>query len=195
MGGSSGARRINQVVWQTLARLRERFEEVVHLTGPQGRQEAALLAQPGYRPISSTTDLPSLMNEADLVLCRSGVGTCAEATAVGLPMILVPGTFGGGHQEQNASKLVLAGAALRIGDAELTSARLLSQLDQLDGGTLRSMAAASAAIGRSDAAQHIVRVLEKVAVRRHSTFHDQDKADSSPPLAFASTDMGESSGS
>ena len=58
-------------------------------------------------------DMPALMARADLVVSRAGVGTIAEATAVGLPMILVPGTFGGGHQEENAAAMVAAGAAVR----------------------------------------------------------------------------------
>ena len=61
-----------------------------------------------------TTGVSELMRASDLVLCRCGVGTLAEVTAVGLPGILVPGRFGGGHQEHNAAHLVAAGAAVRI---------------------------------------------------------------------------------
>jgi UDP-N-acetylglucosamine--N-acetylmuramyl-(pentapeptide) pyrophosphoryl-undecaprenol N-acetylglucosamine transferase len=107
--------------------------------------------------------MSDLMAEADLVVSRAGVGTIAEATAVGLPMILVPGTFGGGHQEENASAMVDAGAAVRIGDAELTGKSLVSAIDSLDQERLRSMAKASAAAGRRDAAQRVLAVLHEVA--------------------------------
>src|SRR2546422_90652 len=40
MGGSQGARRLNQAVWGALDRLLARFEEVVHLTGRQGEAQA-----------------------------------------------------------------------------------------------------------------------------------------------------------
>jgi UDP-N-acetylglucosamine--N-acetylmuramyl-(pentapeptide) pyrophosphoryl-undecaprenol N-acetylglucosamine transferase len=162
MGGSQGARRLNQAVWGALDELAEGFEEVVHLTGAQGQEEAASLARPGYRPIAFSDEMPRLLGEADLVLCRAGVGTCAELTAVGLPMIVVPGTFGGGHQERNATELVAAGAAVRIGDAELTPRTLLACLRELTGDRLRAMAEASAALGRPDAARAIVGVLEEV---------------------------------
>jgi UDP-N-acetylglucosamine--N-acetylmuramyl-(pentapeptide) pyrophosphoryl-undecaprenol N-acetylglucosamine transferase len=84
-------------------------------------------------------------------------------TAVGLPAILVPGTFGGGHQERNARDLEAAGAAVRIADGELSSESLLRTIEGLDDGRLRAMAQASAALGRPDAARAIVRVLEEVA--------------------------------
>jgi UDP-N-acetylglucosamine--N-acetylmuramyl-(pentapeptide) pyrophosphoryl-undecaprenol N-acetylglucosamine transferase len=163
VGGSQGARRLNQTVWAALDSLVERFEEVTHLTGRQGEAEAAGQARPGYRPIAFSDEMPRLLAEADLVLCRAGVGTCAELTAVGLPAIMVPGTFGGGHQEHNAAELERAGAAVRIADADLTPDTLAATLDDLTGERLRSMAAASAALGRLDAAGAIVRVLEEVA--------------------------------
>lgn len=163
MGGSQGARQINETVWSCLGELTARFEEMVHLTGAQGEQQAAGLARHGYRPIAFSGKMPSLLAQADLVVCRAGVGTCAELTAVGLPAVLIPGTFGGGHQERNAAELMRAGAAVRISDAELTPRVLLDTLDALDGARLRAMAEASAALGRPDAARAIVRVLEEVA--------------------------------
>jgi UDP-N-acetylglucosamine--N-acetylmuramyl-(pentapeptide) pyrophosphoryl-undecaprenol N-acetylglucosamine transferase len=166
MGGSTGARRLNRAVWGALDGLLARFDEVVHLTGRHGEEESASYVRPGYRPIAFSDDMPSLLAGADLVLCRSGVGTCAELTAVGLPMITVPGTFGGGHQEHNAAELVRAGAAVRVADADLTPETLLATVDGLDGERLRAMAEASAALGRPDAAAAIVRVLEEVALAR-----------------------------
>lgn len=166
MGGSQGARRLNQAVWGSLGALLDAFEEVVHLTGRQGEAEAAGLARSGYRPIAFSDDVPGLLAAADLVVSRAGVGTCAELTAVGLPAVVVPGTFGGGHQEHNAAELVRAGAAVRIGDAELTPDTLVDTLRSLTEERLRGMAAASAALGRLDAADAIVGVLEEVAGRR-----------------------------
>ena len=168
MGGSLGARRLNHAVWGSLDQLLGRFREVVHLTGRQGEEEAARLARPGYRPLGFSTEVARLMAEADLVVCRAGVGACAEVTAVGLPAVLVPGSFGGGHQERNARQLVEAGAAVRLGDDELSPEALLRVLSGLDDGRLRSMAEASRALGRPDAARSVVHLLEEVAgeVRR-----------------------------
>jgi len=82
-------------------------------------------------------------------------------TAVGLPMVLVPGTFGGGHQEENATAMVEAGAAVSIPDAKLTPDSLIAAVDGLTPDRLRAMAKASAGAGRRDAAQRVLGVLRE----------------------------------
>ncbi len=163
MGGSQGAHRINETIWSALDALLERFEVVTHLTGEQGRVRSAEFARSGYRPLAFTPDVAPLMAEADLVICRAGVGTLAEVTAVGLPAIVVPGSFGGGHQVRNADRLARAGAVIKLGDDELASDSLLAAIDGLDGEELRAMAAASRALGRPEAARDILVVLREVA--------------------------------
>lgn len=162
-GGSQGARKLNQAVWSALEDLCTRFEEVVHIAGRQGAEGAAQHARTRYRGMAFTDDMADLMSRADLIVSRAGVGTIAEASAVGLPMILVPGTFGGGHQEENATAMVEAGAAVRLGDAELSGASLVATIDTLDDERLRSMARASAAAGRRDAAKRVLAILHEVA--------------------------------
>ncbi len=162
-GGSQGARHLNQAVWSALDALCERFEEVIHVAGQQGAEGVVQHAHDRYRGFAFTDAMPALMSRADLVVSRAGVGTIAEATAVGLPMVLVPGTFGGGHQEENAAAMVEAGAAIRIADDELTGESLVRSIDSLNPDQLGSMARASAGAGRRDAAQRVLRVLHEVA--------------------------------
>jgi UDP-N-acetylglucosamine--N-acetylmuramyl-(pentapeptide) pyrophosphoryl-undecaprenol N-acetylglucosamine transferase len=162
-GGSQGARNLNHVVWSALDDLRKRFIEVIHVAGRQGSDGVAQHARAGYAGMTFTDDMSSLMARADLVVSRAGVGTIAEATAVGLPMILVPGTFGGGHQEENAVAMVDAGAAVRVGDAELSGPSLVAAIASLDDDRLRAMAKASAATGQRDAAKRVLAVLHEVA--------------------------------
>ena len=166
-GGSQGARHINQAVWSVLDGLCARFEEVIHVAGAQGVEGIAEVrdSHDRYSGLTFSDDMPALMGRADLVVSRAGVGTIAEATAVGLPMILVPGTFGGGHQEENAKAMVEAGAAIRISDSELSGEALMRAIESLDGDRLRAMAKASAAAGRRDAAQRVLAVLHEVANR------------------------------
>src|SRR2546430_1104155 len=162
-GGSQGARRLNEAVWSTIDALCAGFEEVVHVAGAQGAEGIARHAHERYRGLAFADDMPALMSRADLIVSRAGVGTIAEATAVGLPMILVPGTFGGGHQEENAVAMVEAGAAIRIADADLTGETLVSAIAGLDDARLAAMAAASARSGRRDAARQVLAVLHEVA--------------------------------
>src|SRR5438445_1616609 len=164
-GGSQGARHINEAVWGAIDELRKRFAEVVHVAGRQGAEGVESHAAPGYRGLTFTDEMPALVSQADLVVGRAGVGTIAEATAVGLPMVLVPGTFGGGHQEENAAAMVSAGAAVRIADHELDGDSLLRTIDGLEADRIRAMAKASAAAGRHDAAQRVLAVLHEVVSR------------------------------
>ncbi|HEY0831279.1 MAG TPA: UDP-N-acetylglucosamine--N-acetylmuramyl-(pentapeptide) pyrophosphoryl-undecaprenol N-acetylglucosamine transferase [Candidatus Dormibacteraeota bacterium] len=162
-GGSQGARHLNEAVWSALDELSRLFEEVVHVAGRQGAAGVTEHAHVRYTGMAFTDDMAGLMSRADLIVGRAGIGTIAEATAVGLPMVLVPGTFGGGHQEENARAMVDAGAAVRLGDAELNGASLVATIKGLDGDHLREMAEASASTGRRDAAQRVLRVLREVA--------------------------------
>ena len=164
-GGSQGARHINEAVWGALDELLKRFEEVAHVAGAQGAEGVARHARPGYRGLTFTDDMPALMGEADLVVSRAGVSTIAEISAVGLPMVLVPGTFGGGHQEENAKAMVDAGAAVRIADGDLKPETLVATLDALTPERLRAMAKASSASGRRDAAKRVLAVLREVVHR------------------------------
>ena len=164
-GGSQGARRLNEAVWSALGELCAKFEEVIHVAGPQGIHGIQRHARPRYTGLPFVEDMPALMARADLVVSRAGVGTIAEAAVVGLPMILIPGTFGGGHQEENAAAMVAAQAAVRVADAELTGDSLLRAIESLDADRLRAMAKASAATGRRDAAQRVLDVLHGVAGR------------------------------
>jgi UDP-N-acetylglucosamine--N-acetylmuramyl-(pentapeptide) pyrophosphoryl-undecaprenol N-acetylglucosamine transferase len=162
-GGSQGARNLNQAVWSALDELCSRFDEVVHVAGSQGADGVLKHARPRYRGMAFTDEMAELMSRADLIVSRAGVGTIAEATAVGLPMVLVPGTFGGGHQEENAAAMVEAGAAVRLGDGELTGPSLVATINALDEQRLRTMARASTAAGRRDAAKRVLAILHEVA--------------------------------
>ncbi len=162
-GGSQGARNLNQALWSALDTLAGRFEEVIHVAGQQGALGVKQHERAGYTGMAFTDAMPALMARADLVVSRAGVGTIAEATAVGLPMVLVPGTFGGGHQEENAAAMVDAGAAVRVADTGLTGERLVEAIQHLDDDRLRAMATASASAGRRDAAQRVLAVLREVA--------------------------------
>ncbi len=165
-GGSQGARNLNLAVWGALEELTARFDEVVHVAGRQGATGIAEHQRDRYRGLTFTGDMALLMSSADLIVSRAGVGTIAEATAVGLPMVLVPGTFGGGHQEENAAAMADTGAASVIKDADLNPRTLVATIAGLDGARLDSMAKGSAAAGRRDAAQRVLNVLREVASQR-----------------------------
>ena len=69
---------------------------------------------------------------ADLVVCRSGMGTLSELAAAGKPSILVPlPTASDHHQLRNAEAFEKAGAAQLVLDREMTGARLVEEVMRL----------------------------------------------------------------
>jgi 1,2-diacylglycerol 3-beta-galactosyltransferase len=86
----------------------------------------------------------------DLVVTKAGPGTIAEATCCGTPLLLT--THIPGQEKGNAEIVTGAGAGLRVADVR----QLVSEIGRLrrDRGTLEAMGAASARLGRPDAAGH-----------------------------------------
>jgi UDP-N-acetylglucosamine--N-acetylmuramyl-(pentapeptide) pyrophosphoryl-undecaprenol N-acetylglucosamine transferase len=169
-GGSQGARRINDVVVDALPQLRELPGGIgiVHATGEADHDRvAAAYRQAGIevRVTPFLRDMAAAYVESDLVVCRAGATTCAELTAVGRPAILIPlARAAGGHQARNAGEIAAAGGAVVLDETELTAARLAAMVRDLRTrpGKLREMAAASASIGKPDAAARVADIAERL---------------------------------
>jgi UDP-N-acetylglucosamine--N-acetylmuramyl-(pentapeptide) pyrophosphoryl-undecaprenol N-acetylglucosamine transferase len=118
MGGSQGARGVNQALIQALPTLSSEAPELqyLHLTGPSDLEtvEAAhrqLRLSSVVRPFLSEMDLA--LGAATLVVSRAGASSLAEFGAMALPAILIPFPFAADdHQTANARAVAAAGAAL-----------------------------------------------------------------------------------
>jgi UDP-N-acetylglucosamine--N-acetylmuramyl-(pentapeptide) pyrophosphoryl-undecaprenol N-acetylglucosamine transferase len=173
LGGSQGAHRINLAVAAALPALLERPElEVAHQTGGVDlpAMEAAREALPPagrarYQPFAFAGDLATRMRTADLVLSRAGASTLSEVSALGIPMILVPGDFARGHQRLNAEPYARAGAAAVIDNAECDGPRLTREILGIvdDPKRYRVMTEATRRLGRPQAAEAVVKLLRQVA--------------------------------
>jgi UDP-N-acetylglucosamine--N-acetylmuramyl-(pentapeptide) pyrophosphoryl-undecaprenol N-acetylglucosamine transferase len=118
LGGSLGARQLNELVRENLGELTGDYT-VVHQFGPNSVPEPA--AAERYRPYPFIReDLPHVIAAAELVVCRSGAGTVWECAALGKPMILVPLSGSGtrGDQVENARYLERIGAAMALREGE-----------------------------------------------------------------------------
>jgi UDP-N-acetylglucosamine--N-acetylmuramyl-(pentapeptide) pyrophosphoryl-undecaprenol N-acetylglucosamine transferase len=167
-GASQGAQRINQAVFGGLRSLVNEIT-VVHVTGSAGYADASgYESQLGelagrYVPAAFRDDLPTVMLAADLAVCRAGASILGELTAAALPAILVPATYAGGHQRDNAEWLASHGAAIILDEANLeqlpgTILNLIN--DEL---RLAQMARAAKSLARPDAAWDIANLLVEVA--------------------------------
>ena len=168
VGGSLGAKILNQTVAQALALMPlERRPEVTHQSGAQ---HIDALAQ-RYRDagVNASTvafidDMASAYADADVVLCRAGALTVSELAAAGVASILVPYPHAvDDHQTRNARRLADAGAAVLMPQPELTPARLAVTLLELSRGQLLDMAEKARAQALPDATHAVARICMEVA--------------------------------
>lgn len=169
-GASSGAHSINQAVASELTGLLQ-LCEVIHLSGRADEQWLLEIRDGLPNDLRSRyhlhaymhEELPLAMAAADLAVTRAGASTLGELPAMGLPAIVVPGTFAGAHQRPNAKYLAKAGAAVVLEDDDLV--RLLPIVGHLlnDDARLRSMREASRRLARPNAAGRIAQILSELA--------------------------------
>lgn len=168
-GATQGARAINEAIWRALPRLCE-AARVAHLTGKAAITDAmaarSALPEPlhgRYRPDAFRADLPAMMAAADLAVMRAGASVLGELPAAGLPALLVPGAFAGGHQRRNARWLEERGAAAVVEEDELDGIeeRILGLLR--DGRARGDMAAAARAAGDREGAARLAAILREAA--------------------------------
>ncbi len=135
MGGSLGAKKLNESVPQALSFLQEPIE-ICHQTGQAHLQSVkALYESQGYKSVrveAFIDDMAQAYHWADLVLCRAGALTISELIHVKKPSILVPYPYAvDDHQTHNAQFLVAQGAAWLLPEAQITSEYLASIIQEL----------------------------------------------------------------
>lgn len=163
LGGSQGARALNETLPRALRRLGGGADlEVWHQTGPdhlvatQRLYEGIQLRSLNLQPFID--DMAAAYAWADLVLCRAGALTVAELCVVGLASILVPYPFAADdHQTANARILSDAGCAILLPEPGLNDATLAGLLADLSGSRPRllEMAEKCRGLGRPDAAREV----------------------------------------
>lgn len=166
LGGSQGAKALNEAVPAALSRASRTFSglSVVHQCG-QAHLEAVRTAYGDLgadfaEVVPFISDMPAALASADLVISRSGASALSEILAVGRPSILVPYPFASGdHQRVNAESAAAGGAAICLSSHEATVERIEREVLGLASSQRRLVAMASSAqrLGRPDAAIEIAR--------------------------------------
>ncbi len=177
VGGSQGARAINEVVLNALPELVSRYN-VVHQAGIANLDEVGKIASvilkdsrfaDRYKIFGLLNALALRMTAgiASLVVSRAGSGTIFEIASWGLPSLLVPIPEDVSHdQTENAFSYARAGACVVIEQHNLTPHVLVAEIDRIMGDeALRAkMTAAARAFSRPRAAQKIAAVLIETVI-------------------------------
>ncbi|CAN5493948.1 undecaprenyldiphospho-muramoylpentapeptide beta-N-acetylglucosaminyltransferase [soil metagenome] len=164
-GGSTGAKRLNDSVSQSVAALLGSGWQVLHITGSRSPVVDPGLA--GYHLLEYCDRMDLALAVTDLAVSRSG-GTLAELAALGIPAVLVPYAAGNGEQAYNARDAVDAGAAIVVTDASFSPEYVETELPALlrDRARIADMAARMSSIGVRDGAD---RMVDLVLAARDST--------------------------
>jgi UDP-N-acetylglucosamine--N-acetylmuramyl-(pentapeptide) pyrophosphoryl-undecaprenol N-acetylglucosamine transferase len=152
-GGSLGARSINNAAIEAFAGAR------FHVLHAAGERDLPDLESPGphYDLRGYISDFGEALLASDLVVARAG-GSVFEIAAHARPSVLIPYPHAAAmHQAENAAYFARSGAAIVIPDAELTGARLATEVGSLlaDPSGLAAMGRAAAALAKPDAAREI----------------------------------------
>lgn len=168
VGGSLGAKALNEVLPHALASLPEDARpNVIHQTGKLHFDAVKQL----YRDAGVQADIRSFLDDmpgcyanADVVVCRAGALTVAELAAAGVASILVPFPFAvDDHQTHNARFLSERGAAVLLPQTELNAEGLAQLLRGLTREKLLAMAQQARSVAKADAAQRVADVCKELA--------------------------------
>lgn len=170
VGGSLGARALNEAVPSALALMAEQQRPIViHQTGAANAESVAR----AYRELGLADDAVTVrpfidnmaeeLTQADVVLCRAGAITVSELCAAGVASILVPLVVSTtAHQRHNAAYMAAQGAALHLEQSALNPRLLADTLMGLNRDRLLEMAQRARACARPDATSRVADELERL---------------------------------
>lgn len=172
VGGSLGARTINNCVLNGLDQIRQSGVQFIWQTGKFYINEAKEKVghAENYPMLHTTdfiTDMAAAYSAADLVISRAGAGSISEFCLLGKPVILVPSpNVAEDHQTKNALALVAKDAALYIKDAEASEKLLKTAIETVQQPeTLKKLSTNIAKLAFKDSANTIAEEVWKLALK------------------------------
>ena len=171
LGGSLGAKALNEVVPQALALMPAQSRPlVIHQSGQKHIAElqanyAAAGVQAELKPFIE--NVAQALADADLVICRAGASTVTEIAAVGVAAVFVPlPSAVDDHQSGNAKFLVDQGGGWIVPQQQLTPDRLARMLQKADRATLSVAAVAARGMAKLGATERIVSAFAELSQAR-----------------------------
>lgn len=166
MGGSQGARILNQVVPAVAENMttKTHFRHQVGKGNLASVQEAYKNCEPNtYEVTEFIQDVAQAYQWADLIICRSGALTVSEVSAAGVAAVFVPFMHKDKQQAKNAKQLVDADAAIIIEQPDFNAESLTQTLVGLDNSRLFNMANRAREIAIVNAAERVADEIKNIA--------------------------------
>lgn len=174
VGGSRGAKPINEAVLRSLSMLGQKPYQVLYITGDvhyeEVKKEVDLIGNPQNVVIKPFVhNMPEILAGTDLTVARAGATTLAELTSLGIPSILIPSPYvTNNHQEKNARALSDHHAAKILLEKDLSGQKLVEEIDRilLDHEQLTEMKKAAKSLGIPDAAKRVYDLMKNLVEKR-----------------------------
>jgi UDP-N-acetylglucosamine--N-acetylmuramyl-(pentapeptide) pyrophosphoryl-undecaprenol N-acetylglucosamine transferase len=169
VGGSLGARTINESVLQHLDLIKGSDIQFVWQTGKY--YSASIKEQlknqtiPNLKVTDFITDMGAAYKAADLVISRAGASSISEFCLIGKPVILVPSpNVAEDHQTKNALALANKDAALYVKDADAPASLMKLAIETVhDDAKLKSLSENVLKLALPDSAEIIAKEVIKLA--------------------------------
>ncbi|MBO6522438.1 MAG: undecaprenyldiphospho-muramoylpentapeptide beta-N-acetylglucosaminyltransferase [Balneolaceae bacterium] len=173
MGGSGGARSINEAVKENLETLHNKAGlQILWQCGSRYYDvlstEIDETQYPNLRLTEFIDNMPEAYAAADLVISRAGASSCSEFMLTGMPSVLIPSpNVAGDHQTENAKSMADAGASELLKDEDAVNAlpELVSSLIT-DQEKLKKMNKAALSLAKPNAAKEIAQEILELAKAR-----------------------------
>jgi UDP-N-acetylglucosamine--N-acetylmuramyl-(pentapeptide) pyrophosphoryl-undecaprenol N-acetylglucosamine transferase len=165
MGGSLGAKSINESVRNNIKKLLQSFN-IIHICG-KGNIEQKYMSKQNYKQFEYVNEeLPHLMAAADLVVSRAGANSIFEFLALKKPNLLIPlsASASRGDQILNAASFEKSGYSLVLREEELSDDTLLQKIDELYKDKEKYVRAMSSSKA-SNGVEEIVKLIEKYSAK------------------------------
>ncbi|MCK0161821.1 undecaprenyldiphospho-muramoylpentapeptide beta-N-acetylglucosaminyltransferase [Allomuricauda sp. F6463D] len=122
LGGSLGARRVNQLIEKELEFFKEQGLQVIWQCGKLYHQEYKKYDSNSVKVLAFVNRMDLAYAAADVIISRAGAGSVSELCLVGKPVIFIPSpNVAEDHQTQNAKALEAKDAAIMLRETELDS--------------------------------------------------------------------------
>ena len=172
VGGSLGARTVNESVLKHLDVIRQSGVQFIWQTGKYYYEQIKeqLAKEEKLENLVVTdfiSDMGAAYKAADLVVSRAGAGSISEFCLLGKPVILVPSpNVAEDHQTKNALALVNKGAALYVKDVEAPALLMPLAIDTVkDDAKLQTLSENILKMALPDSAEIIAKEVVSLAKR------------------------------
>ncbi|MGY4689734.1 undecaprenyldiphospho-muramoylpentapeptide beta-N-acetylglucosaminyltransferase [Salibacterium sp. K-3] len=188
VGGSRGARPINEAFIEALPEAGNKKWQYLYITGSvhydKVTEEAEKAGSPDNVVIQPFIhNMPDVLAFTDVLISRAGATTLAEITALGVPSILVPSPYvTNNHQEKNAESLKRAGGAIVRREDEWDAAALIQDTDAIlsDQTKWETMHNAAKTLAAPDAAADIWSIMQNLMQPPQNEKEGKDNGTAAP---------------